>query len=572
MKKIFLLISLILIVATLFPSLNLLLIDDSHEHLSIIHGDGFFGRDLSFLHPPLIFYFKHYGIQFASLVVAFKLFYFNSKMYFILALVLRIFAAFSIYYFVSKWTKSIVAGIISAFFFATCTATLQNITRVTIFQIYLAIVFLCIFLDRWFTFQHYPNRKNLLLSASFFVIAILSHPIRMAGLIFLVLGGETYWLFKNGFDKFFKKRLIHLVLLLFCIYVLIFVIGSVNSTDELSAKMISPKILLVSLLTGSPPLMTSLFLFIANLVISPFTFAYGYLNASTIKGVIIFLPLLAFIFLIICLKRRRFLLALFSSTAIAFPYFVNLSSPHLTDWQPEWVLVTQLGGTIFILLNILLLLFWSQNKMLAQIGLLGSAIVISNLLLPWMVTPQASLLDQSPFLFIHRYYTIPSIGLGMLLASIFILSIQSIKFKSGINYLRLAIPLTIVLLILLQVITTNLFLVKETQGIDSAKTDLLWSKLRYYSNDLARNPSYVYLEYEDSLNEAYIKKLFPRRVEIELARSITPNINFIFSKDEILELLKNDPDYLQKNSFFAFKFDGKNLYDIKQDILKPFNK
>lgn len=570
MKNLFFLVPLVLILITLYPSLNLPLIDDSHEHLSVMHGEQFFGKDVNFLHPPPVFYLKHYGIQFASLAVAYKLFDFNSKMYFIWVLVLKILAAFSIFYFVSKLTRSTIAGIISTLFFGVCTATVQNIIRVSLFQIYISIIFLCLFLDRWFIFHHHPNKKNLILSITFFLITILSHPIRMVGIVFLVIGGETYWLFESGFDKLIKIRIGHLLLLIFCIYVLIFVIGSISSTEELTAKIISPQILLTSLFTGFPPVITSLFLFIANLIISPFTFTYGYLSLSVVKDIVIFLPLLGLLFLTVCLRKRKFLLAFISIPAIVFPYLIHFSTPYLTDWRPEWVIVTQLGGTIFILLNLIILFFWDRNKPLAEVGLLGSAIVLSNLLLPWMITPQASLLDQSPFLFIHRYYTVSSIGLGMLLASVFVLSLQSLKPKLNVSIVTLFIPATIIFLIYLQAITTNWHLVKENQGINTEKIDLFWTKFKPYSKNFVQkqNIFYIYIEHDGSLNEDYITRVFPRRVEIELSQIANPpKINFIFTKEKIYELLKNHPneDY-RKNFFYAFKFDGKDLYDIKSKL------
>src|SRR3989344_2382819 len=85
-KNLFFIFPFLFIVATIYPSLDLPLNDDTHEHLSIIHGNDFFGRDLNFSFPQPIFYLKHYGIQFATLTLVYKLFDFDSKSYFMLSL------------------------------------------------------------------------------------------------------------------------------------------------------------------------------------------------------------------------------------------------------------------------------------------------------------------------------------------------------------------------------------------------------------------------------------------------------------------------------------------------------
>jgi len=484
-----------------------------------------------------------------------------------LSLFFRILASYAIFYFVSKWAKSMLAGILAAVFFGVCTATMQTTIRVTLFQIYIAIIFLCLFLDKWLSFHNSPNKRTLIISIVFFLLAVLSHPIRMAGLVFLITLGELYWLFKGGFNKFLKIRIGHFLLLLFCIYLLIFVVGSLSSTEELTSKIISPKILLVSIFTGYPPIINSFFLFVANLIISPFSFNYGHLNISLFKDITAYLPILGLLFSLICLRLKRFLLSFISISAIIFPYFIHRSAANLEGWQTEWVIVTQLGGTIFILLNLIVLYYWEKNKSLAQVGLLGSAIVLSNLILPWMVTPQSSLLDQSPFLFVHRYYTIPSVGMGMLLASVFVLSLQSLKLNLNIKLITLFFPIIILFSIYLQSITTKTHLIKESQGINTEKIDLFWVKLRPYTKDFAEQPGpfYVYIEQDGSLNEEYIKKIFPRRVEIQLTQIINPpKINFVFNKDE----LKND---YNENYFFAFKFDGYNIYDIKSQMENNIN-
>lgn len=555
--------SLLIILFTLFPAFSLPFFNTSYDDLRLIKSNAYFGKYVSFFYPPLTLYLKSYGTHLASVAIAYKLFDFNSRMYFILNIALRILASFSIYYFVTKWSKSKLAGITSSMFFGVNTAGIDSTIRVTVFHTYTAIIFLMFFFDRWFKFHYHPTRRNLVISVVLFVLTIFSYPIRMVGIVFLVIFGEFYWLFKNiKNDSFRRLRIFHLLLLILSIAILIFLLGTISSTDEISTKKLSLEILLISLMTGNPPILTSLFLFVGNLLIPFHAFVYGYLSVKSMSMLAHFLPILGSIILVFCLIRRKFLAGFMIVPAILFPYSVFSSIPFLEDWRMEWVIITQFGGTLFLCMSLILYLGWDKDKHLGEIGFLGIGLILSNLLLPWMISPQSSLTDQSAFNLIHRYYTIPSIGMGMLLASLLRLLINRIKRLNQLKSLGFLLAIiTIIAIILLQTLTTHQHLAKLGENINTAKIDLFWVKLKLYVPNIAtKKESTLYLEGNGYLNEEYIKKYFPIRMAISLGEvETTPRVNFIFNEYAIKDTLVDE-------NFYAFKFDGENLFYIKKQI------
>lgn len=586
---------LILIIALiiLYPAFFLAYPSPSYEDLYIVVNH--FGQNISFLYPKPLYYLHQYGTQFASLALAYKIFEFDSKMYFALNVLLRIGAAFAVYLFVSKWSRSIVAGLIAGIFFVVNISGLQTTTRVSLFQIYVAAIFLCIFLDKWFRFHYLPTKHNLYISALFFFIAIISHPVRMVGIVPLVFLGEIYFFIKHYKDRVkIKLNFMHLVLLMFILFLLMFATGTLATTPELTFKRLSPTILFLSLITGFPPVIMSLWAFISNLMIVHEIPGYeiikiGSLKSFIYKEVSLYLSLLSAGFSLIFLLKRKFLLVFMSIPILAFSYTLYRSSPYL-GWYPGWIAITQIGGTLFLISNLLLFFFKDKYPRLAEIGFFGSLIVVSNLLFPWLISPQVSGNDQSAFTPVHRYYTIPSIGMGLLLSCVFALCIHSAKENlSGIlenlkrrlrifkiialfGYtLALLIPcVLIIVLISLNALTTHTYLISQNESVNTRETDLFWKKLRPYMKNIQTNSvNLVYIDNNKGLDKKYIKNLFPKRIAINLRATLNPPVvNFIFNKEDLLDAIERNQNY----NLFAFKVEGQHLLDIKQETLDTVSK
>lgn len=576
LKKYFpILFVILLLFFVLKPALSLPLPGVTYVDLQVVVTD--FGKNLSFFHPPLKYYVYHYGAQFTSILIVYKLFGFNPAAYFIINIFLRITAAVTIYLFTAKWSKSKLAGVLAGIFFGVNLPGLQPTTRVAFSLVYAAVIALFIFLDHWLRFHYQPTARNLKLSVIFFALAILTYPVRMVGTVPLVFMSEAYWLLKNYNSRpILKLQIKHILILITITLLFVFVTGTLSSTPELSFKRVSPTILLTALLTGYPPVITTLWLFISNLIVSPLLLVVSS-DTTNLKLLTVILPILSIIFFLSCILSRKFLLAFTSLIAITFAPFVMASSQNLEGWDNNLVMITQIGGSIFLLSNFFLIYMRNRNKHLAETGMLGSAIVLSFILFPWLISPQKANNDQSAFNFIHRYYTIPSAGMGILLASVVTISWDSLKnnlrfvdfFQLIKGLIFLPIPFCLSALIIYftywNMISTNNLLIATGSGADATKIELFWNKFEPLLNDIKEPPNtnYIYIDNISDVDDKYIKEMVADRIII--SRKMVdnpPKINLIFSQSEFMEVLNKNPN----DNIYAFQFDGKEVIDIKEKL------
>jgi len=335
---------------SLSPALSLLLQSDYAEFNGVISVFGNYSNNIKITNQPISYFFSQYAsITFLSML-AYKIFGFNSIYYYAFNIFLRILVSSSIYFFVAKWCKSKFAGLIAGTYFGVSYPGIQVTTRVTLYITYLAAFFMIIFIDRWFQFHEKPNVSNARISIVSLIISILVFPIRMAGMVILLFSGELYWLVSKYNDKKnLRLRLKHTVSALISLAILIIITGTLKQTPELQFKMVSLIILARTLLTGIYPSIYTFWLFISNLIISPVFFTFKLIPYSTFDNSGILLPILSTIVFFIFIIKRKYSLALISLTAILYPFFVNLSIPHLTFWQKFWIVSTKYGGTLFLL-------------------------------------------------------------------------------------------------------------------------------------------------------------------------------------------------------------------------------
>lgn len=563
------------------PAITLPLPGVTYVDLEVVVAD--FGKNLSLFYPPLKYFVYHYGTQFTSILLVYKLFGFSPMPWFTIDIFLRIAAAVVIYLFVTKWSKSKLAGVVAGIFFGVNLPGLQPTTRVAFFLVYGAVIALFIFLDRWLRFHYRPTLKTLTWSALFFALAILTYPIRMIGTIPLILLGESYWILKNYRDKILLKLQIkHILTLLVIILLFVFVTETLASSPELSFKRISPTILFTTLITGYPPVINTLWLFVSNVIISPASF----LN-NTNSGILQNIPLILFVisvfFLFSCILRKKFLLAFASLTVITFTSSVAASARNLADWSSNLITITQIGGSLFILANLFLLYMRSKNKQLTEIGILGSMIVLTAILFPWLISPVKSSNDQSAFNFIHRYYTIPSAGMGLLFGAVVVLSLEwlkdnlsiLLKLKNKMDLFRLIkglifipIPIFIIALITYSIywnlISTNKLLISIGNGADASKIELFWNKINPLLVKIKEPPAlnYIYVDNKSSIDNKYITEMMQDRIIITRKMVFKPpKVTVIFSKNELSEILsKKGPDDI----LYLLEFDGKEVKDISK--------
>ncbi len=589
-NNLLLLLSVAIIVFTLKPSLTLPINADTYTEFAIATKD--FGKNstnFKIFNVTPLYYFSPYGTLELSNAITLKLFSFNSSYYTFLTMIVRILAAVSIYYFAAKWSGYKLTGFISSLYFGICYPGFENTFRTSLYIIYPAVFFMFLFFDKWFTFHNKPNIKNLKKSLIFLVLSILIYPARMVGMIIVISAGEIYRMLEKFKErKTLKLRFKHILYTFITLAIMILISGTLKKTDELQFKMISVFALFKSVITGSYPSIFSLWLFISNLIFSPQFFMSKLISYPVLNNISVLLPISALVTFFVLLFKKKYSLALITTTAIAFPFLVNISVPYLTNWNRDWVMAVKYGGTIFMLFLIILLYMWEKSRKLAEVGWLGVIILTSNIFFAWMLAPVYFIDSQSSFDFAIRYYTLPSAGMGLLFGSVFsylfyslitfIKNVLSINKKKILSFskLLLSIPVYLVpmLIILYSVtlngVTTNSIFIEKNKGLDSKKIDGLWKVLVLSNISFKNNKSskIIYLDnFGTSQEKDYVKTIFPIRFSLTAGDVVNPpQYFFIYDKETLNRIYSEVPNKNTKIDFYAFRFEDSKLYDIKNNF------
>lgn len=217
-------------------------------------------------------------------------------------------------------------------------------------------------------------------------------------------------------------------------------------------------------------------------------------------------------------------------------------------------------------------------------GLLGTFIVLSTILFPFLISPQKSNNDQSAFNFIHRYYTIPSAGMGILLGSVIagswdwlknnLKALLDLKTKLGFFQITkgiillpvlLCIPILIIYFTYGNMISTNNLLTSIGKGADAAKIELFWNKIEPLLKDIKEPPetNYIYIDNISDMDNKYIKEMMADRITIRRKMvDNPPKIGLIFSQPEFMAVLDSNTN----GNIYAFQFNGKEVIDIKEKL------
>ncbi|MDP3973577.1 MAG: hypothetical protein Q8P92_01965 [Candidatus Daviesbacteria bacterium] len=547
---------------------------------------------------PILFYLtSQYGTAYAMIGIASYIFGPNENAYFFLNVGLRFLASVSIYLLISWWSKVKVTGIIAALFFLSSAPGLENTLWVIHFHAYASIILFCVSLYFWRSFHNNPSGNLLKESLFCFFAALYISHLRIYALPLIIFAGELYFFVIDiGQTTAKKLKILHFLLLLIIIFIY-FVITSTKVTTEV-LRLVSPQVLLSSLVNGYPPIIHSFILLNSNTILYysnigalinlPLT------NIQTALSLLIpIISIPTFIFALIFLTRKKFLIGFAFLPALIYPLTLLLIYSTL-NWQNTAVITTLIGGTFLLYLIPLNLIILKINKGYWELFMLGVLILTTHLLLPWAIFPQDENNIQSAFYAVSRYYTVPSMGVGLILGVIFLLSYRSIKkirylvlyrslsFKNIFIPLFIAVPIFIFIPVLINyhLINTRQIIISRVEADDKKSVDYLWKvtkpffeqvknkkeeKLVYYEGELTDKEKYVT---ENILRHKLTQIGFYNPVQIN-------NVIFLNDKDKLRSILleKNkifNWDYIFED-FFAIQYTKNDAFDIKQKILEELN-
>lgn len=559
-----------------YPILQLDLIEQDWIEIERIKAD--FGA-ASPLNIPKRFYLTEYGTLWGSTALTYQLFGSNLVDYRLLNLALRLLAAFSLYFLIRYWSGRQIFGFISAFFFMFSYGGLENTTWSIHHFAYSSVILLCLSLYFWKKFHDKPTKFSLFLSFFIFAVSIFIGHIRIFMLPFILLLGEIHFFITSK-----KRAILHIIhIILFLLFMLIIYFGTNLYHGVQAAKIVHPFILARILLEGTFPILGNFFLFISNLVFPYFLVAYFIpdtvqkIDIQSFLILTIIIWLIGSLFIFINIFKKRFAVALASLVIILYPLVIYRASNYLSDWSPSLITSAIIGGSAFILITITSFVFWKTNRQYAEPAVLGFAITVTHLALPWSMFPMLESNSSSLTDFASRYYTVPAFGVSIMIGFIFTISFDAIKKSLNKHHADRyaftggAVIVSILLIIYFQAFHINKTFKEARQNFPGiARHEQLWKTVEPFFEAIEDKNSekIVYLEgYRDNKDAVIIKTFLPYQLAVEqgfLTSDHLRSVSFVLNKDEIILNLKAG---LDTNNFFAIRIENDHLSDIKAKII-----
>lgn len=557
-------------------------------------------RATNMLSPTIFSLFKfyltdQYGTSYILYEIPRLFFGYSATGYHFFNILFRLLASLAIYSLAFWWTKKKIFGMIAALFFAIGLPGIDSTLWVVQYYSYIGVILLCLSLFFWKKFHDYPTVYNLKLSVLFFGLALFISHIRIYGLPLILLIGEIYYFLQDKKrEKHYGLKVWHRLFLLLIFLILFFSSNSMTITNQIF-KMVSPIILLKALINGYPPIIHSYFLFISNLVLPQGLLVklgeYLKLNSylANLEAVVFSVLIINSIFLGISLIKKNFLISLFSLWAFAYPISLYITSKGVDRWQP-FLPSMIFGGTFFILIILTILMKRENNKKAANLAMLGCLIIIIHLILPWVGYPDVDSNIQAAYNSLHRYYTVPLMGIGLLFGFLFTIALNSIKDNINFQYKNIffgVILMLVSVLLVMHGLVTYQTLSDRAKIFDKSRSEERWQIIKPFFVQVADKHAdiVVYFEGELTKQERYAVKQFTHRLTLEMGFTglntgrigNLNNVLFIDDRQKIKDLFSQDQAVYQElniipplpeENFFAFRFDKKGLVDIKPKVVK----
>lgn len=470
------------------------------------------------------------------------------------------------------------------------------------------------------------NNKNglfwLIGGILLFVLTLFLATERMYPLIPLIYIGEFFWLLSKGFSgsnlKYsITRQIAFLIPLILALMLIVF--GGKIDFGGVSGFFSNTKIIFQHISLGNWQLALTPIIAFASLF---FPREYWGLIGSDREALagfggylgfflgpfLIFLILIGFLSILISKKPSRFIL-ISTILAIASGVVVYILASHQLSidkalrlsFDPMF-LKPALIGMLFLSLTLSLLIEWISGAKKADYTLylfLGSAVPFLFIFVTWLPSDYTL-----TFAGVHRYLAIPAIGSSFLIAALIALiyeNLKKLKFIGNFSWL--------VLLIVIPIIQLNFSIVTKYfnqelnySGMDGTQQKAMKSKLLSYLGDFdLKEPTLFYFDEQDHENgyfhETTIIAGFPAWVRFrgksKPLDGITPdyirnadlgsqtnvfctgaNVNCLDKLKSYVTLQNGGKVILYKNvsyppsRFYAFRLKGKDVLDIKDEILQ----
>lgn len=197
----------------------------------------------------LTYFLTPYGPQDVTMGIISKLFGYEALPYYIISFLLRFVLVVVVYFTTLKFFKNQLAAFASSAFISITITGLETTNWVFNMPSYLGVTFFVGFIYFFFLSFQKDELKNLLKGYFLLFFALVIVPIRMHGVIPMVLMVELLWLMKNRYTLVFKKALLRIPLVILVFWIVKQVGNSFGSPQET-----------IDRITGGINLITNLFI------------------------------------------------------------------------------------------------------------------------------------------------------------------------------------------------------------------------------------------------------------------------------------------------------------------------
>lgn len=515
----------------------------------------------------LTYYLTPYGPQDITMGLISKVFGYRPLQYYVISFALRFILTISIFFAFLELTKNKLGAFASAVFFSITIIGLETTNWVFNMPSYLGLTFFVGFLLFYFRSFTKDKLKNLILAYLLLFFALIIVPIRMHGIIPLVVFAEILWLLKNRSIPSFKLFVVRIFLLILTFWIVKQIGHSFGSPQETVNRITGGIMLVTKLISeeGTEEVILFPVSTFGNMVFPEVLWdkVYDFFQIPILGRSRPF-PLLSFsIFLFYMLfaakisKKRNYRhLGLFAFWGLLFNYIVFIFykiSPVTFSSIPA-IGSTLIGSYTLIFFSLLTYLKYIDKKY-HVLTLTILVLPILFVLLPWFM------MAYSIFPANHRYMIVSAVGVSLLWGIMFLT-----KMKKGF----------LVVIFLIHLFTnayvSRLYFGNLLQKRDVAISNKIWEVV------YAGLPSYeggryyvVYFEGDATNGDVVHNNVFfgfPPRMSIEqriiekddipIAITTYNDLVKMVTKGEGLDSHAKGPEKLPVERVYAFKIEGNS--------------
>jgi hypothetical protein len=428
--------------------------------------------------------------------------------YYLASLLFKVFAGFSIYFAVKKFTQNYLIATLASIFFVVSYIGIQSTDWVFNLYHYAGIIFGSFFLIWYWKAKETSSIKNILIATILFASSLIASPPRMHGLFPLVIIAEIGWFIIEGKKYNFKNAALRIFLLLVT-YKIVFSGAGYGSTEyNLGQVKAGLKLAQDMLSKGQNAFLFNPITTVGNYVIPntlltliPFE-KLAFANREAFSFTTYLLPIGLFFTILgtgfLWLQKLHIkALAAFILASLSWISIIRaIWKINMITYSRENIAFMEIGGLSIIFT---LFLFWQLKRLqpkLAHTLVVAMAWMITFTLFPWIIAPYTIMSSEM------RYSIQQSIGLSMWMAILFYLLITNLtllRIKAK-TFLMGGVIAGIILFTTMHIIFAKDYIkilnIHRSASLDQQIWNTIFTEVPTLDKDA---PSVFYLVYDDYL-------------------------------------------------------------------------